>query len=198
MLAVLSGPSGVGKDSVLRELRGRLCGICHPISVTTRPPRPGELPGKSYFFVTHEEYDRMLDRGELLAPANVHGNWYGMPVHQVQEALHRGEDVLLKIDVQGAMQLRRRFPQAVFIFLAPPSFAHLCERLVSRSTESPDGLNRRIHDAEFEMAQLPQYDYVVINREGGLEHAVGEVQCIITAERLRVQRQPISIETIDH
>lgn len=191
LLVVLSGPSGVGKDSVMRHLRTRVTGIRFAVSVTTRPPRPGEVPGKSYTFVSRTEYDRLLDAGELLAPAEVHGNWYGVPVDEVRNAFASDEDALLKIDVQGAIQLRRRVPQAVFIFLAPPSLTGLLKRLEARHTESPAELERRTRDAEFEMQQLPAYDYVVVNREGSLKHAVDDIACIITAERLRIHRQRI-------
>jgi guanylate kinase len=193
MLVVLSGPSGVGKDSVIRELKQRVPDICYVVSMTTRPIRTGEIEGKSYHFVGREEYDSLLDRGELLAPAQVHGSWYGVPSEAVQAALRHGEDVFLKIDVQGAISLRRRLPQAVFIFLAPSSMEDLLERLRSRHTESPDELGRRLRDAQFEMEQLPTYDYKVVNAPDGLQRAVESVACIITAERLRVRRQPIEL-----
>ena len=133
----------------------------------------------------------MLDRSELLAPAEVHGNRYGAPLDPIRKAFGEGHDVLLKIDVQGAIQVRRRLPQAVFIFLAPPSIEDLIARLRQRHTESPEELTRRIEDARFEMAQMPQYDYMVVNYDHDLHGAVGEVSCIITAEKLRIQRQPI-------
>jgi guanylate kinase len=161
--------------------------------MTTREPRPGEVLGKNYYFVSKEEYEERLGRGDLLAPAQVHGHWYGAPIESVREALQWGQDVLLKIDVQGAIQIRRRVPQAVFIFIAPPSVADLVQRLSSRHTESAAELERRIRDAEFEMAQLPSYDYLVVNREGGLAEAAQRVACIISAERMRIHRQPIDL-----
>jgi guanylate kinase len=197
MLVVLSGPSGAGKDSVIQLLRGAVPDMWFAVSATTRRPRRGESPGYSYFFICQSEFDEWNDRGELLAPANVHGNWYGVPLTQVREAFDRGQDVFLKIDVQGGTQIRRRLPQAVFIFLAPPSLDDLIERLQARHTESPDELDRRIADARTEMAQLPLYDYVVVNREGCLHDAVAGVTCIISAERLRTHRQPINLETVD-
>ena len=193
LLVVLSGPSGVGKDSVIRELRNCIDDMHFAVTATTRPPRPGETPGQSYHFVTQDEYDHMLDRGELLAPAEVHGYWYGAPVDSIRRELQANRDVLLQIDVQGAMQVRRRYPQAVFIFLAPSSTRGLVERLRARHTESQEQFRRRVADAEFEMAQLPQYDYVVVNREDDLEGAVRSVACIIHAERLRVSRQPVRL-----
>ncbi|HLJ66140.1 MAG TPA: guanylate kinase [Chloroflexota bacterium] len=192
-LFVLSGPSGVGKDSVIQRLRHRVENLSIAVTQTTRSPRPGEIPGVSYFFVSRDEYNRMLDAGELLAPAEVHGNWYGAPLDEVRRGFAAGHDVLLKIDVQGAIQVRRRFPQAIFVFLAPPDADVLLQRLRARHTEAPDELDRRLADARFEMEQLPQYDYVVVNREDDLDYAVAGLECIITAERLRTQYQPIEL-----
>ncbi|HEX6506728.1 MAG TPA: guanylate kinase, partial [Chloroflexota bacterium] len=123
----------------------------------------------------------------------VHGNWYGAPLDQIRDALTEGTDVLLKIDVQGAIQVRRRIPQAVFVFLAPASVDDLLERLRARHTESPEELERRVRDARFEMEQMRQYDYCVVNREDDLDQAVSDVACIISAERLRTNRQPIDL-----
>lgn len=194
-LLVFSGPSGVGKDTVIRRLRDRLPDVHFAITATTRPPRPGEVEGESYYFLSQDAYDSMLDRGELLAPAEVHGNWYGAPVGKLAEALIGGQDVFLKIDVQGALQVRRRYPQAVFVFLAPPSLEDLVARLTARRTEMKGELHRRLQDATFEMAQLPHYDYVVVNHEDDVESAVESVACILRAERLRTHRQPIRITT---
>lgn len=192
-LFVLSGPSGVGKDTLIQELRRHFDDLHFATTATTRAPRPDEVPGKSYFFLTQPEYDDMLDRGELLAPAEVHGRWYGAPLDELRRAFARRQDVLLRIDVQGALQLRHRVPQAVFIFLSPPSIDELIQRLKTRHTESPQELARRIRDAQFEMDQAPQYDYVVINEERCLDRAVNGIACIITAERLRAHRQPIDL-----
>jgi guanylate kinase len=194
LLVVLSGPSGVGKDSVIKQLRDVLPDLHYAVTATTRAPRPGEVLGQSYFFLTRQEYDQMLDRGELLAPAQVHGNWYGAPLQPLRDAFARGKDVLLKIDVQGAIAVRRRIPQAVFLFLAPPAPEDLVDRLGSRQTESHEELSRRIRDAEFELAQLPHYDYCVVNHDQDLDATVGSVACVISAERLRISRQPIDLE----
>ncbi len=194
VLVILSGPSGVGKDTVIQQLRRRLPDMHYAVTATTRPARPGEIEGESYYFIGQNDYDLMLDRGDLLAPAEVHGYWYGAPTEKIRDALDSGEDVLLKIDVQGAMQVRRRFPQAVFIFLAPSSMHDLMARLRSRHTESPEECKRRVADAQFEMAQLPQYDYQVVNHDDDVAGAVESVACIITAERLRLHRQPIALK----
>lgn len=193
LLFVVSGPSGVGKDSVIGELRGHHLDIHYAVTATTRAPRPHEVSGQSYHFVSKAEYDDLMDRGELLAPANVHGHWYGAPVEELRGAFASHRDVLLKIDVQGAIQVRRRIPQSIFIFLAPESPSDLDHRLRSRHTEGQDELERRLRDAIFELAQMPTYDYVVVNRERDLETAVHSVGCIIAAERLRTQHQPIDL-----
>lgn len=194
LLVVLSGPSGVGKDSVIKQLREVLPDLHYAVTATTRAPRPGETDGQSYYFLSRREYDEMLDRGELLAPAQVHGNWYGAPLQPLRAAFAEGKDVLLKIDVQGAIAVRRRIPQAVFLFLAPPSPEDLVDRLGSRQTESSEELARRMRDAEFELAQLPHYDYCVVNHDRDLDRTVGEVACVISAERLRISRQPIDLD----
>ncbi len=193
LLVVLSGPSGVGKDTVMDRLHGTLPDLHYAVTATTRPSRPGETEGRSYFFLTKHEYDAMLDRGELLAPAQVHGNWYGAPLRPLRAAFDEGKDVLLKIDVQGAIAVRRRIPQAVFLFLAPPSPEHLVDRLDSRRTESKQELARRARDASYEMAQMPHYDYCVVNHDHDLEGTVANVASVISAERLRINRQPIDL-----
>jgi guanylate kinase len=193
LLVVFSGPSGVGKDTVMDGLHDVLPDLHFAVTATTRPPRPGEIDGVSYFFLTKQQYDAMLDRDELLAPAQVHGNWYGAPLQPLRAAFEAGKDVLLKIDVQGAISVRRRIPQAVFLFLAPPSRERLVERLGSRQTESPQELERRVRDASYEMAQLPHYDYCVVNRDDDLRGTIASVACVISAERLRINRQPINL-----
>jgi len=197
LLIIFSGPSGVGKDTIIHELKYHLRDIHYAVTATTRPPRPGEVDGKSYFFVSQREFDKLLDRGELLAPARVHGFWYCAPLAEVRRAFDRSDDVFLKIDVQGAMQVRRRIPQAVFIFVAPPSLDHLVARLKARHTEALSELDRRLEDARFEMAQMPRYDYVVVNRDDDTGAATQSVQCIIAAERLRTNRQPVDLKHID-
>jgi guanylate kinase len=194
VLFILSGPSGVGKDTVISRLRNTFRDVHFAVTATTRLPRPGEEHGKSYFFLTRSAFDAMLDRDELLAPAKVHGNWYGAPLEPIRQALVAGTDVFLKIDVQGAIQVRRRLPQAVFVFLAPPSLTDLVSRLVGRHTEDEANFERRLRDAEVEMAEMPRYDYVVVNRYEDVDDAVRSVACIITAERLRTHRQPIVLE----
>lgn len=192
MLVVLSGPSGAGKDSVLHLLRVRVPDLRVAVTATTRGPRLGEANGSSYHFVSRAEYNQMVDKGQLLAAAEVHGHRYGVPLEEIFQPLRAGNDVIVKLDVQGAMDVRHRIPQAVFIFLAPPSLSELVRRLKERHTESPEGLQRRIRDAAFEMEQLPRYDYAVINGAHGAERAANGIACIVGAERLRTHRQPIT------
>ena len=187
LLFVLSAPSGTGKDTVIRHLRDQGLSIRVAITVTTRAPRPGEIDGVHYYFVTLEEYHRMLANDELLEHAEVHGNWYGVPRRPVREWLASGEDVLLKIDVQGAATVRQKISQAIFIFLAPQSLSELSRRLSARRSETEAERSRRLADAEYEITQQTWYDYRVVNRQGHLDEAVEKVKAIITAEHCRVQ-----------
>jgi guanylate kinase len=193
LLVVLSGPSGAGKDAVLHDLRQSSFPITRVVTVTTRPPRPNEVPGKDYHFVTPEEFDRLRDAGKLLEWAEVYGTPYGTPIDDVRAALDRGETVLLKIDVQGAAQVKRKVPDAVFIYLGPGSFDELVRRLRGRGTETEAGFARRVEQARDELRQLPTYDYLVVNRDGELGCAVEQVKAIITAERLRVRPRQIQL-----
>lgn len=187
LLFVLSAPSGGGKDTVIRRLRDQGLPIRVAVTVTTRAPRPGEIDGVHYYFVSHEEYQRMLANDELLEHAEVHGNWYGVPRRPVREWLAAGEDVLLKIDVQGAATVRQKVPQAIFIFLAPQSLGELSDRLNKRRSETEAERARRLADASHEIAQQTWYDYRVVNRQGHLDEAVEKVKAIIMAEHCRVQ-----------
>jgi guanylate kinase len=187
LLFVLSAPSGTGKDTVIRRLKEQKVPIHVAVTVTTRAPRPGEIDGVHYYFVSREEYDRMLANDELLEHAEVHGNWYGVPRRPVREWLAAGEDVLLKIDVQGAATVRKKVPQAIFIFLAPQSVSELDRRLSARHSETEADRARRLADASYELAQQAWYDYRVINRQGHLYEAVEKIKAIITAEHCRVR-----------
>jgi guanylate kinase len=190
LLVVLSGPSAAGKDAVLASLQSSGFPLTRIVTVTTRPPRPNEVPGVDYHFVSADEFSVLRDRGELLEWAEVYGYHYGTPRQAVDLALARGETVILKIDVQGAAQVRSRAPDAVYIFLGPGSFDELVERLRRRGTESPSTFQRRVQQARDELRQLPDYDYCVINRDGELACAVEHLRSVITAERLRIQPRP--------
>ena len=160
---VLSAPSGAGKTTLANALRRRNRDVAFSVSATTRPPRPREVDGESYHFVSRDEFLRMRDAGELLEWAEVHGNLYGTPVANVRRAQARGEHLLLDIDVQGARQIRERLPEAVLVFVLPPSAATLVRRLGSRGTEAPEVLRRRIRNAGEEVRAAPEFDYVVVN-----------------------------------
>lgn len=190
-LFVFSGPSGVGKDTVIARLRQQHLPLHFAVTVTTRPKRQGEVNGVNYYFVSVEEFRELERQGALLEWAVVHGHRYGTPLAQVREALRSGKDVLLKIDVQGAAKVKQRVPDAVFIFLAPRSITELVQRLVNRATESAEEQARRLRDAYQEMLYLPAYDYVVVNREGQVDEAVERIKCVITAEHSKVHPRRI-------
>jgi guanylate kinase len=193
LLFVLSAPSGTGKDTVIRRLKEQGLPIHISVSVTTRAPRPGEINGVHYHFISREEYHHMLANNELLEHAEVHGNWYGVPRRPVREWLAAGEDVLLKIDVQGAATVRQKVPEAIFIFLAPQSIDELSRRLNARRSETQEDRARRLADAAYELEQQQWYDYRVVNRQGYLDEAVEKVKAIIIAEHCRVQPRHIEI-----
>lgn len=194
ILFVLSGPSGVGKDTVIARLKERKqVPLSFAITATTRPMRPGEVHGVSYYFVSQEEFERMRDNGELLEWAVVHGRLYGTPRSSVRDLIAAGKDVLLKIDVQGAAIIRQKVPDAVFIFLAPSSLLDLVQRLAARGTESEAERELRINNAHREMEDLPNYDYVVVNHHDQLEETVTKVESIVRAERCRVKPRQIEI-----
>jgi guanylate kinase len=180
-LIVISGPSGVGKDTVLRTLFALDPHLRYSVSYTTRAPRPGEVDGTSYSFVDEATFLGMVHRSEFLEWARVHGNLYGTSLARVRECLDRGEDVVLKIDVQGAAQLRGRVPEAIFIFLLPPSEAALRERLAARDTEDADSLAVREADAVRELAEAERYDHRVVNDQ--VERAAREILDIVAASR---------------
>ena len=193
LLVVLSGPSGAGKDAVLKRMKELGYPFHFVVTVTTRPKRPGEVDGVDYYFISEEEFADMLARGELLEHAVVYGQHKGIPKRQVREALASGKDVILRIDVQGAATIRKLVPEAVLIFLTAPSEKELLRRLKRRKTETPEELKRRIATVREEMKRLPEFDYVVVNRDGALDEAVKTIAAIITAEKCRVKQRKIEI-----
>lgn len=187
LLIVLSGPSGVGKGTVRKELFSQPdTNYEYSISMTTRQPREGEVDGVDYFFKTREEFERLIEQGGLLEHAEFVGNYYGTPLAYVNETLDAGRDVFLEIEVQGAQQIREKAPNALFIFLAPPSLSELKSRLVGRGTESVDIIAKRIATAEEELEMMSLYDYVVENDQ--IEHACDKINAIIKAEHCRRER----------
>ena len=186
LLFVLSAPSGTGKDTVINTLKQQGMDFYVVPSVTTRAPRPGESEGSPYHFVSQETFDRLVDQGELLEHAKVHGNWYGQPRQPIRDNLAAGRDVLLKIDVKGAATIRSKVPNAIFIFLIPGSLEELAQRLAARQTETEEELQRRLADAQAELAEQHWYDYVIYNQQGHLQEAVDYLRAIMMAEHCRV------------
>lgn len=193
LLFVLSAPSGTGKDTVIKTLKKQGVDFYLVSSVTTRQPRQGESEGHPYHFVDQETFNQLVANDELLEYANVHGNWYGQPRQPIRDNLRAGRDVLLKIDVQGAATVRRKVPEAVFIFLVPESVEELAQRLDARKTETPEERQRRLADARVELAEKHWYDYIILNRQGHIEEAVDKLRAIMLAEHCRVQPRQIKI-----
>ncbi len=195
LLIIISGPSGAGKDSVIRRMKELGVPLHFVVTMTTRPPRPGEEDGKDYIFVSEETFEKVLREGGLLENAIVYGHRYGVPKEQVKKALESGKDVVMRIDVQGARTLRRLIPEAVFIFLIPASEEELVRRLKARSTEDEEALELRLAIAREEMKSLEEFDYVVINADGRLDEAVQKIMAIITAEKCRTKPRRISFSS---
>jgi len=185
-LVVVSGPSGVGKSTVVDRVFKHVTGFVSSVSVTTRPPRGAEKDGVDYFFITREAFERRRDAGELLEWAEVHGNLYGTPAPFVAESLAGGVNVILEIDIQGGMSVKERFPEAVLIFLLPPGFEALKERLKGRATDEESVIRRRLENAKHELTFSNRYDYIVINDEAG--RCADDCLSIIRAEALREER----------
>ena len=183
-LIVLSGPSGVGKSTVIAELFGQRENIYFSVSYTTRQPRVGEQDGVNYNFVVREEFERMIAADELLEYAEYVNNYYGTSLKAIQDKLDAGVDVLLDIEVQGAAKVRARCPEALFIFIIPPSFEELSRRLHRRNTDSEDVIAGRLEKAKVEFKEIPSYDYLVINDK--VSGAVAEIEAILTASECRV------------
>ena len=179
-LYVLSGPSGVGKDTVLNEVL-KDTDLKKTVSITTRKPRGNEVDGKHYHFVSRNEFDAMVDNNEFLEYALVHGNYYGTSIAQVEKALDNGEDIILAVDVQGGVIIKRMMPEAVLIFLLPPSITELEERLKGRGTEDDECLSLRLKNAEWELTFLSKYDHHITNDT--VENASKKLKDIIESNR---------------
>lgn len=193
LLIVLSGLSGVGKDTVLAGLRQSGLPVEISVSATTRARRPGEKDGFDYYFVSGEKFQEMIDANQLLEWANVYGHRYGIPREPVRQALQKGKDIIVKIDVQGATTIKKILPQAVFIFLATSSMEELEQRLKKRRTETPAELDLRLKTAGKELGIIPMFDYIVINRQGEIERTIADIKAIITAEKCRVTPRELDI-----
>ena len=186
LLVVISGASGTGKGTVCKKLLEEIPTLFYSISATTRKPRAGETDGVEYFFVTVEEFKNWIAEEKFLEYAEVYGNFYGTPIHKIEERLLRGEDVLLEIDIQGALNVMKKRPDGVFIFLLPPSLEELSNRIKGRGSESPETFSRRFNAAKNEISTGEKYQYVVVNDT--VDAAVEKVKSIIAAERCKVNR----------
>jgi guanylate kinase len=193
LLIVLSGPSGAGKDAILSRMKKLAYPARFITTVTTRARRAREKNNVDYHFVSVEDFQKMLKNKELLEWASVYGNWYGVPKAPVKQALAKGQDTIVKVDIQGAATIKKIVPQAVFIFIAPPSRKELARRLSERQTESPFGLALRLKTAGEEMKKLPLFDYVVVSKQDKIDQVVTEIEAIITAEKHRVKPREISL-----
>lgn len=193
LLIVISGPSGVGKDSVLHGLKGRKLPMHFVVTATTRPRRENETHGVDYFFVSKDEFAHMIEEEELIEYAIVYNDYKGIPKQQVREALVSGQDVVMRVDVQGATTVRKLAPEAVLIFLTTESEDALVRRLKARQTETAENLSLRIATARQELKRAGGFDYVIVNADGRLEDTVDTVIAIIKAEHHRVNPRKVSL-----
>jgi guanylate kinase len=193
LLIVISGPSGVGKDSVLQAMKARGLPFHFVVTTTTRPPRPDEIHGKDYFFVPKEEFARMIENDEFFEYAIVYKDYKGNSKKQVRDALASGQDVVMRLDVQGAATVRKLAPEAVLIFLTTQNERELVERLKNRKTDSAEDLSLRIATAQQELKRAAEFDYVIVNADGCLEETVDTVIAIIQAEHHRVNHRSVSL-----
>ena len=193
-LVVISGPSGAGKGTIVKALLDDYPLIHYSVSATTRQPREGEENGVNYWFVSREEFLHMKDNNELLEWAEVYGNFYGTPRRRVMEAISQGYNIILEIDPQGAMQIKKRFPAGVFVYIIPPSPRELSRRIHYRGTETPEAMQKRLSSVAQELGYVHEYDYLVINDE--LKEATADVAAIIRAEKWRVKRNVDLIELV--
>ena len=186
LLIVVSGASGTGKGTVCKKILADLPNVHYSISATTRQPRQGEVDGREYYFISEDDFKQWIADGKFLEFAEVYGNFYGTPLTKIEERLNRGEDVLLEIDVQGALNVKRKCPDGVYIFLLPPSLNELKRRIEGRGSETPDSLKRRLQAAVAEIQIGREYDYAVVNDT--VDNAVAQIEAILVAERCRVAR----------
>ena len=184
LLIVVSGPSGAGKGTICKEVLSRRDDIFVSTSATTREPRKGEVEGVNYFFITREDFEKKIEEEAFIEYAEVYTNLYGTPKHTVLEKLNKGENILLEIDIQGALQVKKRYPEGVFIFILPPSMKELKNRIIGRGSETPESLERRFSSAYEEIEFVNQYDYYIINDQ--VKKAADLMESIIDAERCKV------------
>jgi guanylate kinase len=194
ILIVLSGPSGAGKGTICRELLRSCPNLQYSISATTRTPRTGEIDGVNYLFLSQEKFKDMIKANEFLEWAEVYGNYYGTPRGYVTDTLDSGRDVILEIDTQGAMQIKNKFPQGVYIYIIPPSLDELAKRIHKRGTDSPEAIKQRLSCVRAELSYVNNYNYIVVNDE--ISRAVTKIQAILNAEKCHVTRNNYLIDGI--
>ncbi len=194
LLVVLSGPSGSGKGTLIKRVREQYTNIRFSISATTRRPREGEVDGKNYFFVTNDQFKSMIENDKLVEWVEYCGNYYGTPREYVEESTSQGFDIVLEIEVEGALNIIKRYPDCVSVFILPPSFEELRRRIEGRGTENPDVIDRRLERAKKELEFVNHYDYVVIN--DNIEEAASEIINILSAEKLKFSRNQNILESI--
>ena len=192
LLLVVSGPSGAGKGTVCKALMEQHPEVCMSVSATTRKPRPGEADGVNYYFLEEEQFRSMIDNHEFIEWACFCQNYYGTPRKKVEELLEAGKDVILEIEVQGAIQVKSKFPEAVFIFVMPPSMEELEKRLTGRGTEAPEVIAERLETARWECSNIEKYNYILINDEVSL--AADRFAAIIQTEKMRIERNGMWIQ----
>lgn len=184
LLIVLSGPSGVGKGTVCKALMKRAANLTYSVSATTREPRAGEIDGVNYFFKTRDQFEHMIKHDQLLEHAEYVGNYYGTPRDFVEKTLEQGKDIILEIEVQGALKVKEKFPEGIFIFLLPPSMDELKDRIRGRGTETDTVIDHRMNAAVEEIAMMQHYDYAVVNDE--IDKACERIESIIIAEHCKI------------
>ncbi len=189
LLIVLTGPSGVGKDAIVSRMKEREMPFFYAVTATSRSRRPGEIDGIDYYFIDRSEFERMIDNNEFLEWANVYGNLYGVPSKTVDQAMAKGKDAIVKVDIQGAATIKKLKPEAITIFVAPPSMEELARRLEERKTESETDLDLRLKTAQNEMDSSDSFDYVVISWKDGVDKAISEIMSIINEEKKRISQR---------
>jgi len=192
LLIVISGPSGAGKGTLCNLMKNYFPDAYYSISATTRSPRHGEKHGVDYFFMSTEEFLELRDADGCLEWAEVYGNYYGTPKSNVEESIAQGRDVILEIDIQGALHVKKQYPEGVFIFIVPPSIEELRRRIETRGQNSPEDMSKRLKSAQEELAYVSEYDYVIVNDE--IETATEKLRSIIIAEKCKPHRREIKFE----